>query len=83
MEEFLDFAVERFELILYTASTSGYADVIINKLETKRKYFAHRLYNQHCLQKSKAYSFKYLELLCGNRDMKDVLLVDNSVKNYA
>ncbi|MDR3548668.1 MAG: HAD family hydrolase [Candidatus Pacebacteria bacterium] len=73
----------RFELIVYTAANQRYADTIIDFIESKKKYFSHRLYTQQCLQNPGVYTYKYLDLLCDNRDIQDVVLVDNSIRNFA
>ncbi len=83
LEEFLEDMASRFELVLYTSANKGYADIIVDFIERKRKYFAHKLYTQQCLQNPGVYTYKYLELLCTNRSIKNVVLVDNSVRNFA
>jgi len=35
-------------LIIFTASISAYADVIIDLLDPNKEYIKHRLYRQHC-----------------------------------
>lgn len=72
-----------FELIVYTASDSKYANIVLDAIEKNKKYFAHRLYSEHCLKEDKKYSFKYLELLCQTRNLKNVIIVDNTVSNFA
>lgn len=44
MEELSSFA----EVIIFTASSPSYADVVLDYLDPKKKYFSHRLYRQHC-----------------------------------
>jgi CTD small phosphatase-like protein 2 len=73
----------RYELVLYTAADQRYADQVLNFIERKRRYFAHRLYKTQCVHKPGLYTLKQLEILCGNRDIKNVVLIDNSVRNYA
>lgn len=71
-------------MIVYTAAEKDYADSVINFIEGKEnKYFSYRLYKSQCIIKPGEYSFKNLEVLCGNRDIKDILIVDNSVRNFA
>ena len=83
LHEFLDDMASRYELIVYTASNKNYADAIIDYIEEKRKYFSYRLYNTQCISKPGIYTYKYLSLLCENRDIKDIILVDNRVRNYS
>ena len=50
VQEFIAEASKSFELILFTAATSEYADKIINALEGTRRAFSYRLYRDHCLE---------------------------------
>jgi CTD small phosphatase-like protein 2 len=81
--EFLDEMSKNYELIVYTASEKNYADSVVNFIEKNKKYFSYRLYKQQCIVKTGEYSFKNLEVLCENRNLGQVLLVDNSVRNFA
>ena len=36
------------EIIIFTASSASYADVVLDYLDPNKKYFSHRLYRQHC-----------------------------------
>lgn len=74
---------DRYELIVYTSAEKNYAEKVINFIEKGTKYFAHRLFKQQCLQKTGSYAFKYLDFLCRNRDIKDIIIVDNLVQNFA
>jgi CTD small phosphatase-like protein 2 len=38
----------KFELILFTASHSSYANVVVDYLDPDKKLFQHRLYREHC-----------------------------------
>lgn len=73
---------KRYELIVYTASEKEYADSVINYIEGRNSYFAYRLYKNHCIHKSGEYNCKHLDLLCGNRDIKDIIIADNSMRNF-
>ena len=44
--EFLNYAKEKFELIIFTASHKNYADKIIDYIEKEQKYFSLRLYRE-------------------------------------
>lgn len=83
LNEFLADMSNIYELILYTSAEKTYADTVVNFIETKQKFFSYRLYKQQCLIKPGEYSFKNLEVLCSNRELKDIILVDNSVKSFA
>ena len=46
--EFLKELSNMAEIIIFTASSPSYADVVLDYLDPQKKYFAHRLYRQHC-----------------------------------
>jgi len=41
---------EKFELIIFTASQSYYADKVIDKLDPSNNLISYRLYREHCIQ---------------------------------
>lgn len=82
LREFLKDMQNCYELVVYTSADKEYADEVLDFIENKRQYFAHRLYYEQCVVKEDHYAFKDLELLCYNRDIKDVFIVDNIVRNY-
>lgn len=75
--------VNFFEIVVLTASESDYADIILDFIESNNKYFAHRIYKDQCIVKEDFYLFKNLNVLTYNRNLKDIVIVDNSVKNFA
>ncbi len=81
--EFLEDMEKRYELVIYTAADPDYADSIINFMEKKHRLFTYRLYNCECIQQRGQCVFKYLDLLCTNRDITGIVIVDNTVHNYA
>ena len=74
---------KHYELVLYTAAEKDYANGVIRFIEGKNKIFAHKLYNAQCVQRKGECVFKYLDVLCENRDLKDIVIVDNCAQNYA
>ena len=83
LKEFLEDMQELYELIIYTSADRVYADNIINFIEQDQLYFSHRLYQLQCLRRGNKYLFKNLELLCSNRSISDIIIVDNLVINYS
>lgn len=71
----------KFEVMIFTASHSCYANEILNFLDPDRDLIHHRLYREHCFISNEGYFVKDLRIL--NRPMKDVLLVDNAAYSYA
>jgi RNA polymerase II subunit A small phosphatase-like protein len=76
--EFLRAMESLYEIVIFTASVKSYADQIIDMLDTRGKGY-HRLYRNHC-QRS-ANFIKNLGML--GRDLKKVLIVDNTPQVYA
>jgi Dullard-like phosphatase family protein len=82
LKEFLEFAYEKFELICFTAGCKYYADAILDYLEKDKKYFTTRLYRDSCLFLDPGIFIKDLKIL-QNRNLKDVVIVDNSLLSFA
>jgi len=58
-----------------------YADTILDHIDPNREVFAARLYRQHCVDTQYGL-IKDLRII-GNRDLKDMILVDNSALSFA
>lgn len=80
-KECLELANKLFEVVVFTASHPWYADVILNYMDPENKYFQHRLYRQQCIPTKDNVYVKDLRVLA-NRDLKDVILVDNAVYSF-
>jgi CTD small phosphatase-like protein 2 len=71
-----------FQLVLFTASEQSYADAILNLLDPYEELFDMRLYRQHCIPTTIACGgSSYLKdvRIIANREMKDLVIVDNAV----
>ena len=64
-----------FELIVFTASHSCYANAIINYIDPKQEFFAHRFFREHCHKAEEGFYVKDLRIV--DRDLRRMLLVDN------
>ena len=73
---------QMYEIVLLTASEKDYADLILDNIEKNHKYFADRLFKDHCIVKEEVFLFKNLNVLTFNRDISNIVIVDNSVRNY-
>ena len=67
-----------FEIVIFTASLSKYASPLLDILD-KEKNIKYRLYREHCTYLNGIY-IKELKRL--NRNLKDVIIVDNSPTAY-
>ena len=75
MAEFLDYASERFEVVIFTASHRAYAETLLDKIDPRRTRIQHRLYRDACATVDGLY-LKDLDVL--GRDLSKVAIVDNT-----
>ncbi len=81
LNEFLDKLLElNCELILFTASTQSYADIIINEIESEKTYFHHKLYRHHTILINNEFVKDISKI---GRDLKKVIIIDNSEVNFS
>lgn len=77
-DEFLVMTAQLYEIVIYTASMSKYADPLLDKLD-KHNTCNWRLFREACTKFPEGY-VKDLSRL--GRDLKDVIIVDNSPVCY-
>lgn len=75
LKDFLERVASMFEIIIFTASQSIYAEQLLNVLDPKRRLFRHRVYRESCVYVEGNY-LKDLSVL--GRDLSRVVIVDNS-----
>ena len=78
-EQFIKNISKFFEIITFTASIPAYASPLLDILD-KEKNIQHRLYREHCTFINGVF-IKDLKRL--NRNLKDVIIVDNSPLAFA
>jgi carboxy-terminal domain RNA polymerase II polypeptide A small phosphatase len=78
VDMFLKRMGEFYEIIIYTASLSKYADPLLDRLDTNG-VISKRLFRENCVYHD-GHFVKDLSLL--NRDLKDCIIVDNSPMSY-
>lgn len=78
VDDFLKFCGPRFEVVIFTASLSKYADPLLDKLDIHHAV-QYRLFREHCVQHEGNY-VKDLSHL--GRPLKDCIIVDNSPFSY-
>jgi len=78
VDEFLLRASKHYEIVIFTASLSKYADPLLDKLDV-HNVIEHRLFRESCVIEGTAY-VKDLRKL--NRKLKDTIIVDNSPPSY-
>jgi len=70
-----------FEIIVFTASHSCYANVVLDYLDPEGKYIHHRLFRDSCVTTEEGLYIKDLRVFA-NRNLKDMVLVDNAVYSF-
>ena len=78
VKEFLEKMSKKFEIVIFTASISKYAGPLLDILD-KEKFCSFRLFREHCTFLNSSF-VKDLKKL--GRDLKDVIIVDNSPMAY-
>lgn len=75
-KEFLDTMSIHYDICVFTAGHSTYANPIIDYLDPERRIFKARYFYESCRKISK-YIVKDLRVL--NKNLKDVIIVDNTI----
>ena len=78
VDEFLNKMSNLFEIVIFTASISDYANPLLNKLDINNK-ISFRLFREHCTSSG---NFFIKDLRKVNRNLKDVILIDNNPISY-
>ena len=79
VKDFLRKMNKLYEIVIFTASIEEYAKPLINLIDTKN-FCSHKLYREQCTYEKNVY-IKDLKKL--GRDLKDVVIVDNSPSAYS
>lgn len=72
VDSFLERMAQHYELVVFTASISQYANPLLDQLD-KRHLITHRLFREHCVSANGLY-IKDLKRL--GRNLKDMIIVD-------
>ena len=78
VKEFLEKMSQLYEIVIFTASISKYAGPLLDILD-KEKFCSFRLFREHCTLLNSSF-VKDLKKL--GRDLKDIIIVDNSPLAY-
>ncbi|EGR33782.1 NLI interacting factor-like phosphatase family protein, putative [Ichthyophthirius multifiliis] len=70
-----------YEIVVFTASHSCYANVVLDYLDPKGQYISYRLYRENCVTTEEGVYIKDLRVL-QNRNMSDIVLVDNAAYSF-
>ena len=85
-KETLDLIKKKYHIVIHTASHQAYADAVLDFMDPEKKYFKYRLYRNNCslvdIDGVKFY-VKDLDIFDEYYDLKDVVIIDNSVLSFA
>jgi Dullard-like phosphatase family protein len=76
---FLNSIKPYYEIISFSTASKNYADNIVKKIETNRKYFDYNLYRDHTTLYGKEYVKDISKI---GRNIKEIIIVDNLEKNF-
>jgi len=79
VDTFLEIVSQWFEVIVFTASMSSYANAVIDSLDPKRR-IKRRFFRQSCTHRAGSY-IKDLQVVC--KDLSKVVIIDNSPVAYS
>lgn len=82
LHDFLQILKEKFDICIYTASSPAYADAIIDYLDPDKKIITRRLYRDDCININGTLFIKDISLLSKEYQMKDIVIVDNSLYSF-
>ena len=77
--EFLETIGKYYEIIIFTAATQDYADLLIDAIEDNKIYFDYRLYRQHTIIIENDFVKDLTRL---GRPIDKIIIVDNMPQNF-
>ena len=80
--EFLESVSGIFEVVIFTASLSEYANPLLDFID-KNKKCKFRLYREHCCSFTNGFTNSFTkDLKKLDRDMKNLIIIDNNPRSY-
>ena len=81
-DKFLKEMSKIYEIVIFTSSHPTYANRVLNILDPNNEVITSRVFREHCTATEDGILVKDLRIFA-NRDLKNVVLVDNSILNYS
>jgi CTD small phosphatase-like protein 2 len=82
VEDVLQYLSTLYEICVFTAGEQIYADTVLDFIDQDRSVIKFRLYRQHCINPAPGVYVKELSII-SDRDLKDLVIVDNSIVSFA
>lgn len=79
--EFLTTMSAYYTIYVFTAGTQAYAEPIVAWLNQTRKTIHGLLHRRNCMETQNGFFIKDLRII-GNRDLKDIIIVDNLAHSF-
>ena len=77
---------KNYHIVIYTASHNAYADAVLDFMDPKKKFTKYRLYRNNCCLidvGGDSFYVKDLDIFNEYYNLKDIIIVDNSVLSFA
>ena len=71
-----------FEIVIFTASHSCYANKVLDFLDPNKNLIKYRLFRENCLLTPDGFYVKDLDIF-EDRDINEMVIVDNAVYSFA
>lgn len=81
MEAFLRELNKYYEIVIFTASQSYYANEVLNVIDPSNELITFRLFREHCYVNERGLLIKDLNII-KNRDLANMVIVDNASYAY-
>eukprot|EP01016_Furgasonia_blochmanni_P045293 TRINITY_DN6365_c0_g1_i16.p2 TRINITY_DN6365_c0_g1~~TRINITY_DN6365_c0_g1_i16.p2 ORF type:complete len:211 (-),score=64.93 TRINITY_DN6365_c0_g1_i16:296-928(-) len=72
---------KHFEIIVFTASHSCYANVVLDYLDPQNEFIHHRLFRENCVSTPEGVFIKDLRIFA-NRSLHEMVLIDNAAYSF-
>lgn len=79
---FLEEMSKSYEIVIFSSSHQSYANAILNVLDPDNKFITYRVFRDNCVIAEDGSLVKDLRIFA-NRDLKEVVILDNSLLCYA
>ena len=81
MQEFLKNMSVHYNIVIFTASISSYAEAVTNLLDKNRLYIQYILSREHCFLTKNGFFIKDLRII-RNGDLRDMIIIDNLLHSF-